>query len=44
MTDLINEWTNLLINHEAVYRTVPATPGLLNMKINKYDKKIYFID
>ena len=25
MTDLINQ----LMNHEAVYRTAPATPGLL---------------
>ena len=24
---------NELINHEAVYRTAPATPGLLNMSL-----------
>ena len=30
MTDLINE----LMNHEAVYRTAPTTPGLLNIYIN----------
>ena len=29
MSDLMNE----LISHEAVYRTVPATPGLLIMYI-----------
>ena len=29
MTDLINQ----SMNYEAVYRTSPATPGLLNMKL-----------
>ena len=29
------EWVTELINHEAVYRTAPATPGLLIM-FNKY--------
>ena len=33
MTDLMNE----LMNDEAVYRTAPATPGLLTMIINKVD-------
>ena len=28
--DSLNEW----INDEAVYRTAPATPGLLNMFLN----------
>ena len=27
---------NELINHEAVYRTVPATPGLLNTEVNAF--------
>jgi hypothetical protein len=27
----INEWINKLINYEAVYRTAPATPGLLKI-------------
>ena len=30
MTDLMNQ----LINHKAVYRTAPATPGLLNISIH----------
>ena len=29
MTDWINEWINDIINDEAVYRTDPATSGLL---------------
>ena len=33
MTDLINQ----LMNHEAVYRTAPATPGLLIIYINLFD-------
>ena len=31
---------NELINDEAVYRTAPATPGLLKMHWNKKKKKI----
>ena len=31
ITDSISESVNELINHEAVYRTAPATPGLLIM-------------
>ena len=27
--DSMNKWINELINHETVYRTAPATPGLL---------------
>ena len=27
----MTDWINELINEEAVYRTVPATPGLLNI-------------
>ena len=30
--DSVNELINELINHEAVYRPAPATPGLLNIK------------
>ena len=30
LTDWMNQW----INHEAVYRTAPATPGLLNLASN----------
>ena len=29
--DLLNYWLTQLINDEAVHRTAPATPGLLNM-------------
>ena len=32
MTESINE----LINDKAVYRTAPATPGLLNMLMEDY--------
>ena len=28
-----DEWINQLINHEAVYRTAPATPGLLMTEV-----------
>ena len=31
LNELMNEWINQLINDEAVYRTDPATPGLLKM-------------
>ena len=31
INELINELMNEWINDEAVYRTAPATPGLLNM-------------
>ena len=31
MNRLINQLINLLINDEAVYKTAPATPGLLNI-------------
>ena len=34
LTYWLNEW----INHEAVYRTAPATPGLLNT-MNSQDKQ-----
>ena len=30
MNELMNKLMNELINYEAVYRTAPATPGLLN--------------
>ena len=26
------------MNHEAVYRTAPATPGLLNMKVRRFSQ------
>ena len=29
----MNELINELINNEAVYRTVPSTPGLLNNRL-----------
>ena len=32
MTDLINE----SMNDKAVYRTAPATPGLLNIRRKRY--------
>ena len=31
MTQWMNEWMNEWINDEALYRTAPATPGLLNI-------------
>jgi hypothetical protein len=39
-----DEWINQLINYEAVYRTAPATPGLLKTgrvgsKTDKLEKK-----
>ena len=35
-----DEWINQLINHEAVYRTAPATPGLLN--ISSYQQYVRY--
>ena len=41
--DWIGQWINQLINHEAVYRTAPATPGLLNITLHKFGFKKYNI-
>ena len=38
MTDLINQ----LMNDEAVYRTAPATPGLLNILACQIEKLLAF--
>ena len=32
------------INHEAVYRTAPATPGLLIIKTDKIDYQLVVLD
>ena len=36
----MNEWMNQSINDEAVYRTAPATPGLLNISDRKCNSKL----
>ena len=38
MTDLMNE----LMNDEAVYRTAPATPGLLIKSLDQSSNDIYY--
>ena len=35
----MNRLMNELINDEAVYRTAPATPGLLNKSVNILQKE-----
>ena len=42
ITQLMNELMNELINHEGVYRTAPATPGLL--KTVGLSKTVHFSD
>ena len=39
----MNEWTNESMNEESVYRTAPATAGLLNSSYNNTNivNKIY---
>ena len=39
--DLINQSMNEIINEEGVYRTAPATPGLLIILLNPKNNKFF---